>query len=759
MYKYILSIALLLQVLYSCKSNESIPVNPQVDDAPAALLEEISPTTTYDEIKHLRQRLYSDVAEERLEAAKRLVSMDSGRSIQLIKKALTSGNEEIIKAILIALTTQSKGNSHAGYEAKSQATERFIEPIILLLDKENKSLSPFIYETIRISEPEKAARFLVLSLNQPQKDEIVRCQLVRGLSFVPTKKVIPFLLGLLSTKKTELNTEIQKTLYAITFQTFASKEDWLKWWEENRHQSREQWLNSAILLHQDLLKQKETQIEQLKASVSALRLDLLKIQLEQAKSQNDNAAIIKLLSNALNDESPLMRKYVIDQLKAVDKEPAKQFIPKLVEIISRPSTYKTDIKTEEEIKISIINLLGDIGDEKVITPLITALINSKEQKTRDTIITILGRIGSPSAVPTLLELFTTEPEATVILIIDALRKIKAKDVVPKLHEYLNRQDIQKNENILRELIELLGDLKEPSSAEIIVRHLDDLRKNVRWSAANSLGRMGLAEYAPQIVKLLGDEFPDVRQVAIESLGKLNNKKVIPDLLNSLVTDKDTRVRQLAATALGKFKDASILNELLKVLGDSATDEKVAVAVWGAILAIISDNLELMEDTAQKLESTNKLYNRAVEIYQKIIVHPSLQTEENKPRLMQNNARLGGLYVKLKLYKDAVRYLLDSLKYSTDKIAATFLLVECFKNTEQYDLALKSCQELLPDLKQDSGQWWQLQIERISILQIKKEFQTAIAESKKLLENPSIVPETKKKVEEIKSECENAINPQ
>lgn len=759
MYKQFIPIILLFLGLGSCKNTEPIPTNPEIDTTPAALIDDIKPIETYNGISHLQQRLYSGTADERLEAAKRLVIMDNRHSIKLVTKALNGGNEDVIKTILLALTTRSEKNNHVSHESKSMVIERFIEPIINLLDHENKTLISLIYEALRISDAEKTARLLILSLNQPQKSEIIRSQLVRGLSFVPTKKVIPFLLGLLSNKKIELNIEIQKTLYAITFQSFTSKEEWLKWWEENRYQTREQWLNQAILLHQDLLKQKDAQIEQLKTLVSGLKLDLLKIRLEQAKNQNDNTTIIKLLSSALDDESPLMRKYITEQLKTIEKELAKQFIPKLAEIINRPPASKPDIRVEDEVRISIITLLGDIGDEKVITPLITALINTKDKKTHDAIIIVFGRIGSPTAVTTLLELFTSEPEATVLLIIDALRKIKAKDAIPRLHEYVNQQDTQKNENILRDLIELLGDLKDPSSAEIIVKFLEDLRKNVRWSAVNSLGKMGIPEYAPHIVKLLNDEFADVRQVVVESLGKLNNKTVILDLIKSLLSDNDTRVRQLAATALGKFKDATALDALLQALNDSATDEKIAAAIWSTIVATISDNIELMEGTAQKLVESNKQFNRAIEIYQKIIGLPSLQTEESKPRLMQNKDKLGRLYVALKLHKDAIRYLVESQKYSPDKIGITFLLIECYKNTEQYDLALKSCQELLPDLKLDSGQWWQLQTERISVLHLKKEYQIAITDIKEILENPSITPEVKKNLEDIKAKCEKTVNPQ
>ncbi|MFH1227186.1 MAG: HEAT repeat domain-containing protein [Planctomycetota bacterium] len=758
MYKKLPAIALLLLLLNSCKSNElQFPSNPTLDSKGANLMDDIQPVTTYDEIEHLKQRLVSPSPEERSSAAERLLYLDNKTSAKIITIGLKSDNEEAVRTIMTALTSNDKKTSTTHKpEARAKTVERFLEPIVDLLDRANTPLLSLVYDALRFTDPEKSARLLLISLNQPIKDEIIRGQIVRGLAYAPTKKSVPFLLGLFNNKKSELNTEINRTLYAITFQTFSTKEEWLNWWNDNKYASREQWLNLAIVTQLDMLKQKDAQIEQLKNSLSTMRLDLLKIRIEQARAQHDDITVLKYLTAALDDDSPIMRKYAIEQLKTLDKEATKQLIPKLVEIITQPVPARSDAKAVEEIRIQIIALLGDLGDEKIIPSLTGILSGAKEQTIRDKIYAVFGRIATPTAVAPLLLGLKSEPEATILVILDSLDKIKSKDAVPTLHEYLKSPEIRDNENITRAVIELLGNLKDPTSAEIIAQYLEDTRKNIRWSAANSFGRMGLPDYAPMLVKLLSDEFPDVRQIAAESLGKMSNKSIIPDLVKSLLSDKDPRTRQITAGALGRIKDPSAIAPLLQTLSDP--DEKIVSAAWAAINVIISDNLDLMEEIGQKLELANQL-TRAMEIYQKIIIHPALQTDDAKPRLIKNKAPLARILVGLKYYEKAIPYLQDAQKAYPDKLAFVDMLVQSYKNLEQYDAAIKTCLDILPDLKVDSNDWWNIQIERLSIIKIKKDYQMVISESKTLLDNPAILPEPKIRIQAIKAECEKLANPQ
>ncbi|MFA5793505.1 MAG: HEAT repeat domain-containing protein [Candidatus Brocadiia bacterium] len=757
MYKKLSALALLLIALNSCKSYElQFPSNPTLDSKGTTLTDDIQPVSTYDEIEHLKQKLVSPSPEERLFAAERLLYLDNKTSAKIITNGLKGDNEEAAKTIMTALTTNGKKNGTHKPEARAKTVERFLEPIVGLLDRANTPILPLVYDSLRFADPEKSARLLIISLNQPLKDEIIRSQIVRGLAYAPTKKSVPFLLGLFNNKKSDLNTEINRTLYAITFQTFYTKEEWLGWWNDNKYASREQWLNLAIITQLDMLKQKDAQIEQLKTSLSTMRLDLMKIRIEQARAQHDDITVLKYLTAALDDESPLMRKYAIEQLKTLDKEVTKQLITKLVEIINQPIPARSDAKAEEDIRIQIIALLGDLGDEKVVPSLTNILSGAKEQTIRDKIYAVFGRIATPTAVAPLLLGLKSEPEPTILIILDSLDKIKSREPVPTIHEYLALPEIKNNENITRAAIELLGNLKDPTSAEIIARYLEDTRKNVRWSAANSFGRMGLPEYAPKLVKLLSDEFPDVRQIAAESLGKMSNKETIPDLVKSMLSDKDSRTRQLAAGALGRIKDASAITPLLQTMGDP--DEKIASAAWAAVNAIIADNLDLMEEIGQKLELANQL-TRAMEIYQKIIAHPALQADDAKARLVKNKAPLARILVGLKYYEKAIPHLQDAQKAYPEKLIFTNMLIESYKNLGQHDAAIKTCLDILPDLKVDSNDWWDIQIERLSILKLKTDYQMVISESKKLLDNPAILPDPKVRIQAIKAECEKLANPQ
>jgi hypothetical protein len=82
--------------------------------------------------------------------------------------------------------------------------------------------------------------------------------------------------------------------------------------------------------------------------------------------------------------------------------------------------------------------------------------------------------------------------------------------------------------------------------------------------------------APAVIPLLRDKDPEIRRLAIEVLGENRDRDSVR-ALRDVLNDRDARVREAAATALGKLGDRDVVPPLLKLLDDPETRVRAAVA--------------------------------------------------------------------------------------------------------------------------------------------------------------------------------------
>ena len=76
-------------------------------------------------------------------------------------------------------------------------------------------------------------------------------------------------------------------------------------------------------------------------------------------------------------------------------------------------------------------------------------------------------------------------------------------------------------------VHLLGELKEPNSAPILLGLLNN--QEVNYKVAWALGEIGGPAAVQGLLQALHDKSPDVRVIAIQALEKLNARETLPDL--------------------------------------------------------------------------------------------------------------------------------------------------------------------------------------------------------------------------------------
>jgi HEAT repeat protein len=107
----------------------------------------------------------------------------------------------------------------------------------------------------------------------------------------------------------------------------------------------------------------------------------------------------------------------------------------------------------------------------------------------------------------------------------------------------------------------LGELKEDSATEPLLRLLDARDAHARAASVRALGDIRAREAVDRLMSIAeSDEELFVREWAIDSLGQIGDDRVTPRL-TVLLRDPAWRIRRWTATVLGRIGDRRALDPL------------------------------------------------------------------------------------------------------------------------------------------------------------------------------------------------------
>ena len=162
--------------------------------------------------------------------------------------------------------------------------------------------------------------------------------------------------------------------------------------------------------------------------------------------------------------------------------------------------------------------------------------------------------------------------------IDRIGKILEKEEGVRLED-LSSYLILLQQNSIKPLIKILGELKNSKTRRMICDALSEIGKNAielftpflddrRWYLVRNityiLGRIGREQTIPYIQKAFLHGDPRVRREALQVLGLIGGPKAISLLVKALM-DGDVRIRAMAAINLGKVGKAVGLAALLEAV--------------------------------------------------------------------------------------------------------------------------------------------------------------------------------------------------
>ncbi len=154
-------------------------------------------------------------------------------------------------------------------------------------------------------------------------------------------------------------------------------------------------------------------------------------------------------------------------------------------------------------------------------------------------------------------------------------------------EEVNEYLILLQQNSIKPLIKLLGELKNSKTRRVVCDALSEIGKNAvelftpfiddrRWYLVRNivyiLGRIGKEKALPYLQKAFNHEEIRVRREAVQALGLIGGPKAVSLLIKALA-DKDPRIRAMAAISLGRIGKNIGLAALLEVVQSKEFQKK------------------------------------------------------------------------------------------------------------------------------------------------------------------------------------------
>lgn len=525
--------------------------------------------------------------------------------------------------------------------------DRATDVLINLLDSDSVAIQTAAAETLGELKTKNSIQMISAALLDPQRSLNAKIWLAKALGNTNDRDAVEPLIKMLAMDDRGLRESAKKSLERITKLTNSNDVAWWnEWWLLNKTKTREQWLEDIVLKQEENAKQLESKIAQMKLEVAQKSIKLLEIRPDKMDP--------KPLIEAIRSEYPEVRIFAAKELVKI-KDPS--VINVLINAIS---------DKEEEVRTVVVQALGEIGDESAVNPLINTLTD-ESMVVSEKAAKALGQLGKKEAVGALISALNSNTNLSIVC----------------------------------SIIEALGQIGDTRAAEPLIVFLTHKEPKVRECTSASLGKLRDTRAVEPLIAVLNDEQERVRWYAADSLGKIGDPVCVESLVK-LLSDTSARVRESAVTALGQIGNQMAIESLIKALQD--TDKRVAEQAAEALVNIRKMNFDTL-DTVATTFYTNKDYKRAVALLERQIAEYSKQPELQE-KISQTKIKLAKTLSAIKDWPKALGLYEEMVKRSPGDDIIKSELIQCLRETKQYDRALEWYSTWTKEAPQNNQLWWQ-----------------------------------------------------
>jgi len=266
---------------------------------------------------------------------------------------------------------------------------------------------------------------------------------------------------------------------------------------------------------------------------------------------------VPALIESLNDEEWVVF-YVLQALAKLQAEEAIDSIGEL--LLSTDSLL---------IKAEAIETLGKIGTEKVAEPLLKYFpVATKDEKKE--IVKALIRIGKipdgQDLKEEILSIFKEKEWEDKLIALNGIKLTNLVEAVPLIVEEAGALDPSCFD--YDEKIQVLEDtlLAIDSEDELIsMIEKNKLKYRAKAFVIKVLGKLRSKKAVPVLIKLLEDIKRDIRIASAKALGDIGGKEALPPLIKKSTEDEDANVRKAAIEAIGMIRAPEAYEPLFNLL--------------------------------------------------------------------------------------------------------------------------------------------------------------------------------------------------
>ncbi len=515
----------------------------------------------------------------RIEAAELLLTRDYPQAATTLGEVLNdAGNRQGQIAVAEAIARQ--------------AAERgvFVEPLMKMLTGKEPSVREPAARALVTFKNHGVTDRLVAIATDAQRDRAVRLVAIGTLQRVLDKRAVDALIGLLDDDDAAVRDAAVDALEKLTnIRTFdGDVTRWREWWRRNKDRDRSEWLadlaeslgraNAALQAENDLLRDR----------LMRATADLYAATPPQAQDE--------LLLSLLRDPLPAVR---LTGAKLTDRRlQGGGKVPDAVRAQVRGMLADADPRVRESAAL----LLANLGDGQAAAALLERLDAEEVAAARAAVLTALGQLRDPAAVPAILREIDSRYEPVAAAAANALARVaaanpldaetraKASEALTGRYEQADRSE--DGARLREALLVAMSYLGDKSLASVLEGALKDSAATVRLAAVNGLAQLGASDSAPAVAPLAGDPDRGVRRAAIVALKTLGGVSQLAAILQRTdpAVEPDADVRQQAWDATMDILAKAPPEVLAGVVDDladrgDAADERIRIMrLWVEALA-------------------------------------------------------------------------------------------------------------------------------------------------------------------------------
>lgn len=252
-------------------------------------------------------------------------------------------------------------------------------------------------------------------------------------------------------------------------------------------------------------------------------------------------------------------------------------------------------KTNASMKVKILEVLGDLGDPRVIK-ILTSYASNTDKNIKNAALKGLSLIENPKCVPPLLEAVNSEDKWIKIFVIRGLQKNYSKKLLKPILDKLGDTD----DYVRQEAMSALKKVVSEEEEDDLIQALNTNNRFMKLGVIALLGEKEVAKAGKKLIEFLDDPDKRVSLVTSRALSKIADPNTIPELL--------VRAMKTNEGPMGIFA-TSILNmgltavEPLVNLYAIARDEKLKKMILDILKKfgndIIQDIQEVIDQTEDK----------------------------------------------------------------------------------------------------------------------------------------------------------------